>query len=88
MSGNERLRVRAVLKETISLLSEVEMPSRKAAEERAYPALGLVDGAIAAVARKQNCAVLTDDLDLYLSLHRDNIKVLNFTHLRASAWGA
>lgn len=85
LPGSERSRVRHVLKETISLLSEVDMSSREAAQERAYPVLGLVDGAIAAVARKQNCAVLTDDLDLYLSLNRDNLKVLNFTHLRARA---
>ncbi len=63
------------------------MSSRQAAEERAYPALGLVDGAITAVARKQNCAVLTDDLDLYISLNRDNLKVLNFTHLCARMLG-
>jgi len=52
-----------------------------------YEDLGLVDAAIAALARDHNCAVLTDDLDLYLSLSRDNIKAHNFTHLRERAWG-
>jgi hypothetical protein len=39
------------------------------------------------VAREHNCDVLTDDLDLYLRLREDNVRVLNFTHLRAREWG-
>jgi predicted nucleic acid-binding protein len=87
LPGPERLRARLVLKETISLLSETELPSARAAEDRLYERLGLVDAAIGAVARKHDCAVLTDDLDLYLQLSRDRLKVLNFTHVRARAWG-
>jgi predicted nucleic acid-binding protein len=78
---------RRVLKETIALLNEVEMSSKLAAEDGLYQDLGLVDAAIGAVARAHNCRVLTDDLDLYLRLSNDNVKVLNFTHLRARAWG-
>ena len=84
LPGAERLQVRHILKETISLLNEAEMPSGRAAEDRLYQDLGLVDAAIGAVARAYNCAVLTDDLDLYLRLSHDNVNVVNFTHLRAS----
>ncbi len=87
LSGSERLQVREVLKRTISLLKEPEMPSSRAAEHRLYAGLGLVDAAIATIARDHNCAVLTDDLDLYLSLHRDEVPVFNFTHLRARMLG-
>jgi predicted nucleic acid-binding protein len=87
LPGSERLQARRVLKEAISLLNEAEMQSARAAQDRLYDDFGLVDAAIAAVARAHNCAVLTDDLDLYLSLSRDKVNVLNFTHLRAGAWG-
>ena len=87
LPGSERPKVRQVLKETISVLTEVELSSARAAQDPIYPALGLVDAAIAAVAREHECTVLTDDLDLYLRLQRDNLQVLNFTHLRARALG-
>lgn len=83
----EGLQARRVLKKSISLLNEVQMPSKLAAEDGVYEDLGLVDAAIGAVARAHNCGVLTDDLDLYLRLSYDNVDVLNFTHLRARAWG-
>jgi len=85
LPGSERPKVRHVLKETISILTEVELPSARAAQHPIYPALGLVDAAIATAARDHQCAVLTDDLDLYLQLQRDNIGAFNFTHLRARA---
>jgi rRNA-processing protein FCF1 len=87
LPGVERLKVRQVLKETISLLTEVMISSAQAAQDPAYLTLGLVDAAISTVAREYRCAVLTDDLDLYLRLQRDRIPVLNFTHLRASSLG-
>ena len=87
LGGIERLRVRHVLKQSISLLREVQVASKLATEDPYYPDLGLVDAAIGAVARTQQCAVLTDDLDLYLRLSHDQVQVVNFTHLRARAWG-
>ena len=69
------------------MLNEAEMPSTRAAADLLYQGHGLVDAAIGAVASDYHCAVLTDDLDLYLSLSRDKVKVLNFTHLRAAEWG-
>lgn len=87
LPGAERLQARRVLKKTISLLNEPEISSARAAEDPLYPDLGLVDAAIGAVARAYNCTVLTDDLDLYVRLSHHNMSVLNFTHLRARAWG-
>ena len=46
LPGAERQQARRVLKETTSLLSEVEMSSARAAEDRHYQELGLVDAAI------------------------------------------
>jgi hypothetical protein len=63
------------------------MPSIQAANDSLYPRHGLVDASIAAVAREQECAVLTDDLDLYLALTHEKLMAVNFTHLRARQWG-
>jgi hypothetical protein len=87
LPGAERLQARRYLRGTISLLEEIEIPSRRAAEDPVYEHLGLADAAIGAVARAKNCCVLTDDLDLYLRLSRDQINVINFAHLRAREWG-
>ena len=87
LTGSERLQARRLLKETIAVLIEPEMPSARAAQSRSYADLGLVDAAIASIAEEHKCTVLTDDLDLYLALSTADVPVLNFTHLRASAWG-
>jgi rRNA-processing protein FCF1 len=87
LQGFERQQARQVLKATLTLLSEADMPSIRAGDDPLYDRLGLTDGAIGAVARKHSCAVLTDDLDLYLLLSRDTISVINFTHLRAREMG-
>ena len=63
------------------------MPSVRAAQSAPYESLGLVDAAIAALAREYKCTVLTDDLDLYLALSREGIMALNFAHLRERNWG-
>ena len=85
LSGPERLQARLILKTTISLLDEATLPSMRAAEDALYQDLGLVDAAIGAVARANGCAVLTDDLGLYLRLSHDKVPVFNFTHLLAEA---
>ena len=85
LSGPERLQARLILKATISLLDEASLPSKRATEHPLYQDLGLVDAAIGTVARANSCAVLTDDLDLYLRLSHDNVRVFNFTHLLAQA---
>ena len=86
LSGEERLEARRVVKDTISNMYEVEMSSTKASEDSIYLKHGLTDAAIGAVAREQNCAVLTDDLALYLRLGGEGLPVINFSHLRALNW--
>jgi hypothetical protein len=79
----EGFHARRVLKEMISVLTEVAVPSAEAVLDPTFTALGLADASIATVARGHKCAVLTDDFELYLRLQRDGVTVINFTHLRA-----
>lgn len=62
------------------------MASRDTTQSSVYGSLGLVDAAIAEVARKHHCTVLTHDLDLYLTLTSPGSPAFNFTHLQAQAW--
>jgi len=87
LTGLERHQARHLQKELLTDLREPAMASSQAAESFHYERLGLVDAAIATLARENACAVLTDDLDLYLALSRDGLDVHNFTHLKAQAWG-
>jgi hypothetical protein len=86
LSGAERQGARAVLKEMISVLSEESISSGGASDHKLYEKLGLADAAIGKAARTHGCSVLTDDLDLYLRLSNEKVKVYNFTHLRAQQW--
>jgi hypothetical protein len=87
LTGPERLRARQLLKDALVILKEPSLPSARAAQSDHYEQLGLVGAAIAIAAREHKCAVLTDDLDLYCALSRQGIHTINFTHLRAIAWG-
>lgn len=81
LTGPEREQARCVLQKAISSFNEVEMPSARAAGDRLYLELGLVDAAIGVAARVHNCAVL------YIQLSHAKLNVFNFTHLRARSWG-
>ena len=71
----------------ICLHSNESIPSMSRTQDPLYKELGLADAAIGAVAKTCGCAVLTDDLDLYLRLSRDGVEALNFAHLQAANWG-
>lgn len=86
LSGQERLLARRILASKIAVLHEPHVSSRQAAGNPPYERLGLVDSAISIVAREQKCTVLTDDLDLYGSLMKERLPVVNFTHLRQRNW--
>jgi|SRR5581483_1547912 len=88
LSGRELQQGRSLLQETLTILQEPVVASERAARSVHYESLGLTDAAIAELAREHNCAVLTDDLSLYLTLSNEGITALNFTHLRASNWRA
>jgi rRNA-processing protein FCF1 len=86
LSGRERLEARRILASTIAIFHEPHVPSHQAAGRPPYEDLGLTDSAISVVARETKCTVLTDDLDLYLSLQKEKLPVVNFTHLRQLDW--
>jgi len=87
LTGTERSRARYLQQQLLSVLREPAMASAHAATSSHYERLGLVDAAIATLAREHECAVLTDDLDLYLALSHDGVDVYNFAHLKAQSWG-
>jgi hypothetical protein len=82
----ERLQARRVLAKTISVIREPHVSSSQASQSLLYEKLGLVDAAISIVAREQRCSVLTDDFPLYLSLMKEGLPAVKFTHLREFSW--
>jgi rRNA-processing protein FCF1 len=86
LSGPERVLARSILAKTINTMQEPHVSSLQAATGKPFEELGLVDSAIIVVAREQGCAVLTDDVALYLALEAEGLPVVNFTHLREQAW--
>jgi rRNA-processing protein FCF1 len=87
LRGRELLQARAVMKAALAVLREPEVASAHAATKPPCDALGLVEAAIATLARENGCAVITDDFDLNIALSREGIRVLNFSHIRAMEWG-
>jgi hypothetical protein len=86
LSGRERLEPRRILASAIAIFHEPHVPSHQAVAGSPCEDLGLTDSAISVVARETKCTVLTDDFALYLSLARENLPVVNFTHLRQLDW--
>lgn len=86
LNGEEQLQARRILAATLAILEEPHVPSLTAAGGSPYESLGLADSAISIVARQKKCTVLTDDLNLYLSLMNEDLPVVNFTHLRELNW--
>lgn len=86
LDGRERFEARRVLAETIAVVQEPHVPSIRASRNRCYRDLGLTDAAISVIARELGCAVLTDDLELYLSLLGEGATVEKFSHLRERNW--
>ncbi len=86
LNGEERLRARRILADSVAVFQEPHVPSLVAVGRSPYESLGLTDSAIAIVARNKKCTVLTDDFELYFSLMREGLPVVNFSHLRQSNW--
>jgi uncharacterized protein YacL len=86
LTGRERVQARKMLVSVLSLLDERWLPSREAAADGTFEALGLTDAAIVSAARVHKGAVLTSDLNLYLALCRDGLPAVNFAHLHEAAW--
>jgi hypothetical protein len=86
LKGTERVLSRRVLADTIAVLNEPHVSSLRASGNPYYEDLGLTDSAITIVAREQKCEVLTDDLDMYLSLAEEGLPVVKFSHLGERNW--
>lgn len=84
LKNRERQEALRALRVHIEVLNEFAATSDAASEHATYQSLGLTDSAILLAAERQQCAVLTDDLDLYLALQARNVPGEKFTHLRAA----
>jgi hypothetical protein len=60
--------------------------SRSASKERAFSRLGLVDAALI-VAARENAALISQDMGLYLEAASQGIEAINFNHLYDSRFG-
>ncbi|MCE9611034.1 MAG: hypothetical protein K8R23_12640 [Chthoniobacter sp.] len=78
-----RLLFRAVIEQ----LSEQSTPSKTVSAHNDFLRFGLTDTAISLVAAGQYL-VLTDDISLAGLLAKRKIDVVNFNHVRVSAWAA
>jgi predicted nucleic acid-binding protein len=67
-------------------LTEEYVTSREASQHEGFVRLGLTDACVLRRVGTIDC-VLTDDLDLYLSLSRSGQYVVNFNHIRMGALG-
>jgi len=83
LSGDYLKKARAILAAGLNVWNESYIQSASASKEPDFNRLGLTDAAILICATRET-EVLTDDLDLYLSLSRKRIPVTNFTHLRTA----
>lgn len=83
LKGRERGLALDILKTLIGVLEEENLSSAEAAQGSIYSTLGLTDSSIAEAASRLRCAVLTDDLDLWLTLLSQGIPAYNFMHLCA-----
>lgn len=69
----------------VETLNERNFSVKLAVAEKHFTALGLTDCTLTLLAQ-QKILVLTDDLPLYAKLNSDAMPVINFTHIRSSAY--
>jgi hypothetical protein len=77
---------RSELRIVFDRLNEQNFPCRNVAAETGFITLGLTDCSLTLLAR-QKVLVLTDDFPLYANLDAQSMPVINFTHVRSSAYG-
>ena len=76
---------RAMFREVVKRLSERPLPAREIAWAAPFLRFGLTDTAITMIAPRRYL-VLTVDLPLCGLLHRRNVAVINFNHIRTFGW--
>lgn len=81
-----RGRLADALRLLVDEADEIFVQSRVACMNKSYRRLGLADAGILEIFQR-GCDVLTADFDLYDVLARAGSRVVNFNHLRATAFG-
>lgn len=83
---SDELRVlRGLFKHTVGQMREFYDESRTIVADASFVRLGLADAAIATLCRT-SMLVLTDDLQLHITLQNRGVDSINFNHLRAFFW--
>jgi hypothetical protein len=85
LPSSMHMEFRMLFRKVIGQLSEQSKPSKVVSEESDFLRFGLADTAISLVAGGQYL-VLTDDVSLAGLLGKRKIDVVNFNHVRVSAW--
>ena len=85
LHGREMERLRSKFREIVQRSQELYEESRGLMTDAAFPRLGLTDAAIAVVSQRK-MLVVTDDLDLYVTLEKRGVDAVNFNHIRTYAW--
>ncbi|MEO5923709.1 MAG: hypothetical protein ABIR70_07790 [Bryobacteraceae bacterium] len=81
LKGTDRKGVREHLREIVTKTTELMETSQALVADESFLRLGLTDAAIIAAA-KRPLLILTDDLDLYLTLRAGGFDAINFNHIR------
>ena len=82
LKGPELENARAVFRNLIATMSELDVRSAEACANTLFVQLGLTDSAIAVAAKVSGCSVLTNDSALYAALAAEGSFVAMFNHFR------
>ncbi len=82
LKGPELETARAILRNLIATMEELQIRSVEACANALYLRLGLTDAAIAAAAKVRGCSVLTNDSGLFAALAAEGSYVAMFNHFR------
>ncbi len=81
-NGKKRQKLFEYLTNYIDLVEEVHQPAEQIVLSPAFLKLGLSDASLFDICHKQNCVLLTDDLELYSFAGGHGIEAINFNYLR------
>jgi rRNA-processing protein FCF1 len=82
LKGTELEAARAIFRNLIATMSELDVRSAEACANVLFVRLGLTDSAIAVAAKVRGCSVLTNDAALYSALAAEGFYVAMFNHFR------
>jgi rRNA-processing protein FCF1 len=85
LKGKESTAARGQFRNLVEEVEERQEAGRTIVADQCFERLGFTDAAIATLCRN-NVLVLTADFDLWDTLTRRGIEVVNFHHIRTSAW--